>query len=89
MNNNGKDTKHTRRIARRVNFVRNSENCKMHNIEWYEVDLQLVEIVIKNIEYNYLNSRMKCIVVSLDDRDDNFTRGVKGYMRVFGTRCSI
>ena len=31
MAKNGKDTKHNRNIARRMNFVRNGENCKMHN----------------------------------------------------------
>ena len=39
--NNGKDTNHTRHIARRVNFVRNVENCKMHKIGWCEGNLQL------------------------------------------------
>ena len=29
---NGRDTKHTRHIARRMNFVRNGEKCKMHRI---------------------------------------------------------
>ena len=89
MAKNGKDTNHIRQIARRVNFVRNSENVKMHNIEWCEGGLHLVEIATKNIEQNYLNSRMKYIVVRLDNREENFTRGVKGDMRVFGTRCSI
>ena len=32
MAKNGKDTKHTRHIARRMNFVRNGEECKMHKI---------------------------------------------------------
>ena len=36
MATNGKDTKHTRHIARRINFVRNGENCKMHKIDWCE-----------------------------------------------------
>ena len=31
---NGKDTKHTRYIARIIHFVRNGENCKMHKIDW-------------------------------------------------------
>ena len=34
--NNGKDTKHTSRITRRVNFVRNGENWKIHKIDWCE-----------------------------------------------------
>ena len=36
MANNGKDTKHTRQIARRMHFVRNGEKCKMHKIYWCE-----------------------------------------------------
>ena len=34
MPKNGKDTKHTRHSARRVNCFRNGENCKIHNIVW-------------------------------------------------------
>ena len=33
MAKNGKDTKHTRHIARRMHLVRNGEKCKMHNID--------------------------------------------------------
>ena len=36
MANNGKDTEHTRNIARRMHFVRNGEKCKMHKIDWCE-----------------------------------------------------
>ena len=36
MAKNGKDTKHTRHIARRMIFVSNGEKCKMHNIDWCE-----------------------------------------------------
>ena len=36
MDNNGKDTKHTMNISRRVNFVRNGEKCEMHKIDWCE-----------------------------------------------------
>ena len=36
MANNGKDTKHTRHIARRMKFVRNGEKCKMQKIDWCE-----------------------------------------------------
>ena len=41
MANNGKDTKHTRHIARRMHFVSNGEKCNMHNIDWCEGGLQL------------------------------------------------
>ena len=34
MSNNGKDTKHTRHIARRVHFVRNGDKWKIQNIDW-------------------------------------------------------
>ena len=44
MDKNGKDTNHTRHIARRVHFVRNGENCKMHNIKWCEGGMPLSEI---------------------------------------------
>ena len=36
MANNGKDTKYTRHVARRMHFVRNGEKCKMHKIDWCE-----------------------------------------------------
>ena len=42
MDKNGKDTKHTRHISRRMHFVRNGEKCKMHKINWCEGGLKLV-----------------------------------------------
>ena len=36
MAKNGKDTKHTRHISKRIHFVRNGEKCKMHKIDWCE-----------------------------------------------------
>ena len=41
MDNNGKDTKQTRHIVRRVHFFRNGEKCKIHKIDWCEGGLQL------------------------------------------------
>ena len=49
----GKDTKHKRYIDRRVNFVSNGENCKMHKINWCEGGLQLADITTKNVGENY------------------------------------
>ena len=40
MANNGKDTKHTRHIARIMHFVSNGEKCKMHKIDWCDGGLQ-------------------------------------------------
>ena len=44
MAKNGKDTKHTRNIARSVHFVRNGEKFKMHRIDWCEGGLKLADI---------------------------------------------
>ena len=67
MAKNGKYTNHTRHISRRLNFVRNSEKCKIHNIDCCEVGLQLADIATDNVGDNYLNLRMKYIMVSLDN----------------------
>ena len=67
MAKNGKDTKHTRHIARRMHFVRNGENCKMHKIDWCEGGLQLADIGTKNVSEPDLPPRMKYIMVRLDN----------------------
>ena len=50
----GKDTKHTRNIARRVHLVRNGEKFKLFKIEWCEEGLKLADIVAKNVGENEL-----------------------------------
>ena len=65
MSKNGKDTKHTRYIARRMHFVRNGEKCKMHNIDWCEGGIQLEDIGTKNVIEPDLKPRMKYIMVIL------------------------
>ena len=67
MAKNGKDTKHTRHIARRMHFVRNGEKCKMHKIDWCEGGLQLADIGTKNVSEPDLTPRMKCIMVRLEN----------------------
>ena len=67
MAKNGKDTKHTGHISRRMNFVRNGENCKMHKIDQCEVCLQLAEIGNKNVSEPDLTLRMKYIMVRLEN----------------------
>ena len=67
MDKNGKDTKHTRHIARRMNFVRNGEKCKMHKIDWCEGVLQLADIGTKNISEPDLTPRMKYTLVRLEN----------------------
>ena len=39
MSKNSKDTKHTRKIARIMNLVRNGEKCMMYKIDLCEVGL--------------------------------------------------
>ena len=74
MANNGKDTKHTRHIARIMNFVRNGEKCKMNNIDWCEGGLQLSGIATKNFCEPDLIPRMKYIMVRLDNRDKTLVK---------------
>ena len=49
MANTGKDTKHTRHIASRIQFLRNCEKFKMHKIDWCEGGLQWSDIATKNV----------------------------------------
>ena len=67
MAKNGRDTKHTRRIARRIHFVRNGQKCKMHKIEWCEGGLQLADIGTKNVGEHDLTPIMKYIMVRLEN----------------------
>ena len=68
MAKNGKDTKHTRDIARRMYFVRNGEKCKMHKIDWCEGGLQLADTGTKNIGEHDLTPIMEYIMVRLERR---------------------
>ena len=67
MAKNGKDTKHTRHVARRMHFVRNVDECKMHKIEWCEGGLKLADIGTKNLIEPDLTPRMKYIMVILEN----------------------
>ena len=67
MDKNGKDTKHTKHIARRMNFLRNGEKCRMHKIDWCEGGLQLADIGTKNVSEHDLTPRMKYIMVRLEN----------------------
>ena len=66
MANSCKDTKHISHISRRVYFVKNCGKCKIRKIDWCEGGLQLTEIATKNVGENYLNIRMKYIVVRIE-----------------------
>ena len=62
---NGKDTKHTKHIARIMHLVRNGEKCNMHKINFCEGGLQLADIGTKNVSEPDLTPRMKYIMVRL------------------------
>ena len=64
---NGRDTKHTRRIAIRMNFVSNGEKCKMHKIYWCEGGLQLADIGTKNVSEPDRTPSMTYIMVRLEN----------------------
>ena len=67
MAKNGKDSNHTRHIFRRLHLMRNGYKFKMHKIDWCEGGLQLAYIATKNFGENYLNPRMKYIMVILEN----------------------
>ena len=67
MAKNGKDTKHTIHISRKIHLVRNGEKCKMHKIDWCEGGLQLADIGTKNVSEPDLTPRMKYIMVRLEN----------------------
>ena len=67
MDNNGKDTTQTIHISRILNFVRNGEKYKMHNIDWCEGGLQFSDIATNNVGEHNLTPRMKYIMVRLDN----------------------
>ena len=63
----GKYNKHTKKIARRIHFVRDGEKCKIHNIDCCEEGLQLEEIYTKNVGEHDLTPRMKYIMARLEN----------------------
>ena len=67
MAKNGKDTKHTKHIVRRMQFVRNGEKCKMQKIDWCEGGLQLADIGTKNVSEPDLTPRKKYIMVIFEN----------------------
>ena len=82
MDNNGKETKHTRHITRRMHFVRNDEECNFHKTVWCEGGLQLEEIGTKNIKEDELNLRLGYEKVRIYNGKNSSQRGVTGYRRV-------
>ena len=67
MAKNGKDTKHTRHIARRMHFVRHGGKYNMKKIDWCEGGLQLADIGTNNVGEPDLTPRMEYIMVILEN----------------------
>ena len=67
MAKNGKYTKQTRHIARRMHFVRNGEKGNIQKIDWCEGGLKLADIGTKNVSEPDLTPRMKYIMVRLEN----------------------
>ena len=67
MSSNGKYIKQTRHISIRMHFVRNVEKCNMHKIYWCEGYLQLEYVDTKNVGMHNLTSRMKYIMVRMEN----------------------
>ena len=87
MAKNVKDTKNTRNIARRMHFVRNEEQWKMHKIDWCEGGLQLADIGTKNVNEPDLTLRIKYIMVILKNWDITLVQeGWQNTRIVYGTR---
>ena len=67
MSKNGKDTKYTRHIARRMHFVRSGVKYKIQKIDWCEGVLQLADISTNNVSEPDITPRMKYIMVRLEN----------------------
>ena len=71
MAKNGKDTKQTIHISRRMHLVRKGEKCKMHKIDCCEGSLQLAYIGTNNVSVPDLTPRMKYIMVRLENETEH------------------
>ena len=78
MAKNGKDTKHTRQISRRMYFVKNDEYF-IHNTVWCEGGIKLADIVTKNVRGDEFIPRLVYAMVRLDNWPTICTREVIGY----------
>ena len=69
MAKNGKNTKHTRHIARIMHFISNGEKWKMQKIYWCEGGLHLADIGTRNVSEPDITPRMKYMMVILENWD--------------------
>ena len=67
MASNGKDTKHTRHIYRRMHLLINGEEYNLNKTVWYEGGLQLADIAANDVREDELNPRLGYAMVILDN----------------------
>ena len=67
MDKKGKDTKHTRNIYIRTNFVRNFEEMNLHKKVWWEGRLKLADIGNNNVREGELNPELGYDMVKIDN----------------------
>ena len=77
MTNNGKDTKHTRHISRRMKLVSNGEYSNINKTVCCEGGLKLAEIVMNNFREDELNNILGYDMVILDKLPEHFSK--RGY----------
>ena len=66
MTNNGKETKHTRNISRRIHLVRHGEELNLNKKVWCEGGLKLADIGTNNFREGELNPILRYVMVRLD-----------------------
>ena len=88
MANNGKDTKHTSHISRRVYFLINGEECNHQNTVWCEGVLQLADIGTNSVMEDDLNPWLGYARVRLEYWQNTCQRGVIGYRTGWRIMCS-
>ena len=87
ISNIGKNTKHTRHIPIRMNFVRNGEEWNLHKTVWCEGGLQLEYNGTNNVREDEFNPRLGSTVVRFKYWHNICTRGLIGDRRFWRTRC--
>ena len=78
MVNNINDTKHTRNIARIMQFLRHGEEWNLHMTIWCEGSLKLADIGTKNVREDEFNPRLGYVMVRLENWQNTCTRRVIG-----------
>ena len=85
MSKNRKDTRHTRKISRRMPFVRNYEEWNLHKPVWCEGGLELADIGTNKVRGDELNNTLGYDRVRIDNWQNICTRGVIGYRTIWRT----